>query len=146
MADSVVQGLSADPSRIPSKWNRNTVADGDWLQFKTLDKLSARDVYLASAIDTSTQDWKDAVEAEETRATAAEEALDRKIEQETSDRITDVDNEETRARAAETALQYAITDETNRATREETRIENLIVQEQTRAQEAEGNLYTKNET
>lgn len=146
MADSVVQGLSADPSRIPSKWNRNTVADGDWLQFKTLDKLSARDVYLASAIDTSTQDWKDAVEAEETRATAAEEALDRKIEQETSDRITDVDNEETRARAAETALQYAITDETNRATREETRIENLIVQEQTRAQEAEGNLYTKIET
>lgn len=146
MADSVVQGLSADPSRIPSKWNRNTVADGDWLQFKTLDKLSARDVYLASAIDTSTQDWKDAVEAEETRATAAEEALDRKIEQETSDRITDVDNEETRAKEAETVLQNAITDETNRATREETRIENLIVQEQTRAQEAEGNLYTKIET
>lgn len=143
MADSVVQGLSADASRIPSKWNRQTVADGDWLQKKTLDRLSARDVYLASAIDTSTQDWKDAVEAEETRATAAEEALDQKIVQEISDRETDVDNEETRAKNAETTLQNAITDETTRATREEGRIEGLITQEQTRAQEAEGTLNTK---
>lgn len=51
MADTVVQGLSADASRIPSKWNRQTVADGDWLQKKTLAPLSARDVYLAEQID-----------------------------------------------------------------------------------------------
>lgn len=146
MADSVVQGLSAIPDRIPSKWNRQTVADGSWLQKYTLNPLSARDVYLASAIDTSTQDWKDAVEAEETRATAAEQALDQKIEQEISDRETDVDNEETRAKEAETDLQNAITDETTRATSEESRIEGLITQEQTRAQEAEGNLNTKIET
>lgn len=51
MADEVKNGLSADASRIPSKWNRNTVADGDWLQKKTLNQLSARDVYLAEQID-----------------------------------------------------------------------------------------------
>jgi len=53
MADEVLQGLSADPSQVPSKWNRQTVADGDWLQKKTLSPLSARDVYLAKAIDGS---------------------------------------------------------------------------------------------
>ncbi len=146
MADTVVQGLSADPSRIPSKWNRQTVADGDWLQKKTLDKLSARDVYLASAIDMSTSAWEKAVADEYERAIAAEQALDQKIEQETTNRIADVNEEETRAKNAETVLQNAITDETTRATGEESRIEGLIVQEQTRAQEAEGNLNTKIET
>ena len=56
MADKVVQGLSADASRIPSKWNRQTVADGDWLQKKTLAPLSARDVYLAEQIDKGNSD------------------------------------------------------------------------------------------
>ena len=39
------------PELIPSKWNRNTVADGTWLQKHTLDKLKERDDFLASAID-----------------------------------------------------------------------------------------------
>ena len=51
MADEVKNGLSADSSRIASKWNRNTVADGSWLQKYTLNPLTARDYYLASAID-----------------------------------------------------------------------------------------------
>lgn len=51
MADEVKNGLSADPSRIASKWNRSTVADGSWLQKYTLNPLTARDYYLASAID-----------------------------------------------------------------------------------------------
>lgn len=51
MADVVKNGLSADPSRIASKWDRNTVADGSWLQKYTLNPLTARDYYLASAID-----------------------------------------------------------------------------------------------
>ena len=146
MADKIVQGLSADASRIPSKWNRQTVADGDWLQKKTLAPLSARDVYLASAIDMSTSAWEKAVADEYERAIAAEQALDQKIEQETTNRIADVNEEETRAKNAETVLQNAITDETTRATSEESRIEGLIVQEQTRAQAAEGNLNTKIET
>lgn len=51
MADEVKNGLSADPIRIASKWDRNTVADGSWLQKYTLNPLTARDYYLASAID-----------------------------------------------------------------------------------------------
>lgn len=51
MADEVKNGLSADKSRIASKWDRNTVADGSWLQKYTLNPLTARDYYLASAID-----------------------------------------------------------------------------------------------
>lgn len=51
MADEVKNGLSADPSRIASQWNRSTVADGSWLQKYTLSPLTARDYYLASAID-----------------------------------------------------------------------------------------------
>lgn len=51
MADEVKNGLSADNSRIASKWNRSTVADGSWLQKYTLNPLTARDYYLASAID-----------------------------------------------------------------------------------------------
>lgn len=39
------------PELIPSKWNRNTVADGTWLQKHTLDKLKERDDFLADAID-----------------------------------------------------------------------------------------------
>lgn len=38
-------------ARIPSTWSRKTVADGDWLQYKTLTPLSARDDYLADKID-----------------------------------------------------------------------------------------------
>ena len=48
MADEVKNGLSA---YIASKWDRNTVADGSWLQKYTLNPLTARDYYLASAID-----------------------------------------------------------------------------------------------
>jgi hypothetical protein len=140
MADSVVQGLSADASRIPSKWNRNTVADGSWLQKYTLNPLSARDVYLASAIDSSTQDWKDAVAAEETRATAAEQALDQKIVQETNDRIADVNDEETRATTEETRLDSLIGDLRDDLTRE---IDNRVAdvnEEETRAKAKEKEL------
>ena len=51
MADEVKNGLSANKNRIATKWNRYTVADGDWLQKYTLSPLTARDYYLASAID-----------------------------------------------------------------------------------------------
>jgi len=140
MADSVVQGLSADASRIPSKWNRQTVADGSWLQKYTLNPLSARDVYLASAIDSSTQDWKDAVAAEETRATAAEQALDQKIEQETSNRIADVNEEETRATAEEARLDGLIGDLRDDLTHEITYRVADVNEEETRAKDKENEL------
>lgn len=64
MSDEVIHGLSADSKRVPSKWTRNTVADGSWLQNYTLSPLSARDFYLASAIDANTDDLLAKLEAE----------------------------------------------------------------------------------
>ena len=42
MADlkkSIKDEMNSTPSCIPAKWNRYTVADGDWMQAKTLDQL-----------------------------------------------------------------------------------------------------------
>ena len=72
MSDEVVHGLSAESKRIPSKWNRQTVADGSWLQKYTLNPLSARDVYLAEQIDKGTSALSAAISAEVERATSAE--------------------------------------------------------------------------
>ena len=54
------------------------------------------------------------------------EAVDEKVDQEIADRIADVDEEETRAKAAETALQNAITAEVTRATGAEEALSNRI--------------------
>lgn len=54
------------------------------------------------------------------------EAVDGKVDQEIADRIADVDEEETRAKAAETALQNAITAEETRATGAEEALSNRI--------------------
>ena len=131
---------------VPSKWNRYTVADGDWLQNKTLKPLSARDDFLADKIDGVNTSAKALVDAERDRAVSEETRIEEKLDTEIQNRIDDVNAEETRAKEAETALQNSITDETTRATSEEERIEGLIGQEKTRAQEAEGNLNTKIET
>lgn len=88
MSDEVVHGLSAESKRIPSKWNRQTVADGSWLQKYTLNPLSARDVYLAEQIDKGTSALSAAISAEVERATSAESALQSQID--TLEAATDV--------------------------------------------------------
>lgn len=88
MSDEVVHGLSAEAKRIPSKWNRQTVADGSWLQKYTLNPLSARDVYLAEQIDKGTSALSAAISAEEARAISAESALQSQID--TLEAATDV--------------------------------------------------------
>lgn len=80
MSDEVVHGLSAESKRIPSKWNRQTVADGSWLQKYTLNPLSARDVYLAEQIDKGTSALSAAISAEVERATSAEYELQYQID------------------------------------------------------------------
>ena len=129
---------------VPSKWNRYTVADGDWLQNKTLKPLSARDDFLADKIDGINTSAKALVDAERNRAVAEETRIEEKLDTEIQNRIDDVNAEETRAKEEETRIEdnlnTKITDETARAEEEEERIEGLIGQEQTRAQEAEGNL------
>ena len=51
MAEDLSAQLNKTPGCIPSKWTRYTVADGDWLQAKTLKPLSSRDNWLAEKIE-----------------------------------------------------------------------------------------------
>lgn len=51
MAENLSAQLNLTPGCIPSKWTRYTVADGDWLQAKTLKPLSSRDNWLAEKIE-----------------------------------------------------------------------------------------------
>ena len=85
-------------------------------------------VQIQSFDDRITQNAKD-IAAEIERATAAEEALDQKIEAETD-----------RAEAAEDALDKKIDAETKRATAAETALDNKIVAETNRATAAENKI------
>lgn len=85
-------------------------------------------VQIQSFDDRITQNAKD-IAAEIERATAAEEALDQKIEAETN-----------RAEAAEDALDKKIDAETERATAAETALDNKIVAETNRATTAENKI------
>lgn len=51
MADNVKEEMNSTESCVPVKWNRKTVADGEWLQKYTLDPLMARDDFLAERLD-----------------------------------------------------------------------------------------------
>lgn len=67
MADlkkSIKDEMNSTPRCIPAKWNRFTVADGDWMQAKTLDQLMNRDDFLANKIGEGNSGWKDALSSE----------------------------------------------------------------------------------
>ena len=68
MADEVKKSIkdemNSTPSCIPAKWNRFTVADGDWMQAKTLDQLMNRDDFLATKIGEGNSGWKDDLSSE----------------------------------------------------------------------------------
>lgn len=51
MADTSLSAQIEHDYKV-SKWSRNTVADGSWLQKYTVEKLTNRDIFLANAIDT----------------------------------------------------------------------------------------------
>ena len=63
MADTPLSAQMEDSYKV-SKWNRNTVADGSWLQKYTIEKLKDRDIFLANHIDSSTGDLTSALNAE----------------------------------------------------------------------------------
>ena len=69
----------------------------------------------SAQIETLIQALREVIEAEVSRATSAETALDNKIDQEIADRIADVDAEQARAVSAETALDNKIDEEEARA-------------------------------
>ena len=67
MADevkSVKDEMNGKSELLPAKWSRFTVADGDWMQSKTLQPLTARDDFLADKIGESTSAWQDALSSE----------------------------------------------------------------------------------
>lgn len=51
MADTSLSAQIEQDYKV-SKWSRNTVADGSWLQKYTVERLTNRDIFLANAIDT----------------------------------------------------------------------------------------------
>jgi hypothetical protein len=51
MADTSLSAQIEHDYKV-SKWSRNTVADGSWLQKYTVERLTNRDIFLANAIDT----------------------------------------------------------------------------------------------
>lgn len=63
---SIKDEMNSTVSCIPAKWNRYTVADGDWMQAKTLDQLMNRDDFLANKIGEGNSGWKDALSSEST--------------------------------------------------------------------------------
>ena len=74
--------------RIPSIWSRKTVADGSWLQYHTLNPLSARDEYLAECIDDLSASTDEKIIEERERAISAENELQDQID--TIEAATDV--------------------------------------------------------
>ena len=61
---SIKDEMNSTVSCIPAKWNRFTVADGDWMQAKTLDQLMNRDDFLADKIGEGNSGWKDDLSSE----------------------------------------------------------------------------------
>ena len=61
---SIIEEMNSTVSCIPAKWNRYTVADGDWMQANTLDKLMNRDDFLATKIGEGNSGWKDDLSSE----------------------------------------------------------------------------------
>lgn len=63
MAEDVKEEMNSTPGCIPSKWTRNTVADGDWLQKYTIAPLSSRDNFLADKISGAELNIDEEIEA-----------------------------------------------------------------------------------
>lgn len=153
MAEDLSAQLNSTPGCIPAKWSRSTIADGDWLQAKTLAPLSSRDNWLANQITNSEID----LETERRERMAADAYLSAVIDPLSSDlysfsgkveasavQITDqIQSEVDRATNRENELEQLITNEKNRAEGEETTLQQHIDEEQTRATGAEDALDTR---
>jgi hypothetical protein len=153
MAEDLSAQLNSTPGCIPAKWSRSTIADGDWLQAKTLAPLSSRDNWLANQITNSEID----LETERRERMAADAYLSAVIDPLSSDlysfsgkvetsavQITNqIQAEVDRATNRENDLEQLITNEKNRAEGAETTLQQHINEEQTRAEGAEEALDTR---
>ena len=156
MAEDLSAQLNSTPGCIPAKWSRSTIADGDWLQAKTLAPLSSRDNWLANQITQSEID----LETERRERMAADAYLSAVIDPLSSDlysfsgkvetsavQITNQIQAETdRATNRENELEQLITNEKNRAEGKEAELQQHINEEKTRAEGAEDALDTRLDT
>ena len=141
MADEVKNGLSA---YIASKWDRNTVADGSWLQKYTLNPLTARDYYLASAIDELYNNTGDK-SSELSVAISSESATRYSDDQYLSASISSLSGEFYTFSADDyyptvTSLRYDLNSEIDRATLAETKLSGIISIEETARSAADAKL------
>ena len=131
MADevkSVKDEMNGKSELLPAKWNRFTVADGDWMQSKTLNPLTARDDFLAEQIDKSTTDWQDALSSESATRYSDDQYLSASISSLSGEFYTFSADD---YYPTVTALRYDLNSEINRATQAETTLSGRISLEET---------------
>ncbi|WP_298064095.1 hypothetical protein [uncultured Rikenella sp.] len=131
--DDKIAEIEADIDRVEQDLNEKITAEKD--------RAEAEEARLDKKIDDEVEKEKNRAEAaeqaEETRATEQEAALQTKIEQETSRAEATEQAEQKRATQAEDNLQSLIEQENRRATQQEANLSARITAETTRATKAE---------
>lgn len=75
MADKLLEKLEEAENKV-SKWNRNTVADGNWLQNHTVGPLENRDITIAEYIDDNLPPIQESVNSLSDRVTNCKQKQD----------------------------------------------------------------------
>ena len=141
MADEVKKSIKDEmnrtPSCIPAKWNRYTVADGDWMQAKTLDQLMNRDDFLADKIGEGNSGWKDDLSSESAARYYDDQYLSASISSLSGEFYTFSAND---YYPTVTALRYNLNSEIERATQAENNLSGRISIEETARSAADAKL------
>lgn len=140
MADevkSVKDEMNGKSELLPAKWSRFTVADGDWMQAKTLQPLTARDDFLADKIGESTSAWQDALSSESATRYSDDQYLSASISSLSGEFYTfSADDYYPTVTNLSSLLNYEI----NRATQAETTLSGRISLEETTRSAADARL------
>ena len=138
MAEDVKQEMNSTPGCIPSKWTRNTVADGDWLQKYTIAPLSSRDDFLADKISGAELNIDEEIEARK----AGDAYLSANLIGFSAEYFEFKDNVETSAENLSAALQ----EEIDRAKKAETNLDIRINTERTNRINEDAKLQSQLDT
>ena len=134
---SIKDEMNSTVSCIPAKWNRYTVADGDWMQAKTLDQLMNRDDFLADKIGEGNYVWKDALSSESATRYSYDQYLSASISSLSGEFYTFSTND---YYPTVTALRYDLNSEIDRATQAENNLSGRISIEETARSAADAKL------
>ena len=141
MADEVKKSIkdemNSTPSCIPAKWNRFTVADGDWMQAKTMNQLMNRDDFLADKIGEGNSAWKDALSSESATRYSDDQYLSASISSLSGEFYTFSADD---YYPTVTALRYDLNSEIDRAIQAETTLSGRISLEETTRSAADTKL------